>query len=149
MFIGTCRRLDIPEDQYYAIFPDILSGRAEAFYLNHIGPEKRWDEIYYLMDSHFSTTMNHAQYFTDWTTTSFARVKSENAEKQPIEVLEILLDKLQLAQRALGKGFEGEVALYTSVVRACRGVPELSPALIHQKPTCEALFERDVKGILA
>lgn len=56
------------------------------------------------------------------------------------EVLETLLDRLQLVQRALGEGYQGEIALRTTVARACRAVPELKHALVNQKPTCEALF---------
>lgn len=140
IFIGYCRRLQITEDQYHAVFPDILSGRAEDFYIYHIGPDKRWDEVYNLMDTHFNTTMNHSQYWADWTTLSFVRVRKENPDKTLPEVLETLLDKLQLVQRALGEGYQGEIALRTTVVRACRAVPELEPAMINQKPTCEALF---------
>jgi hypothetical protein len=140
IFIGYCRRLQITEDQYHAVFPDILSGRAEDFYIYHIGPDKRWDEVYDLMDTHFNTTMNHSQYWADWTTLSFVRVRKENPDKTLPEVLETLLDKLQLVQRALGEGYQGEIALHTTVVRACRAVPELEPAMMNQKPTCEALF---------
>ena len=147
MFIGTCRRLDITADQYHAVFPDILSGRALDYFLNYIGPEKRWDEMYDIMDSHFNTTVNHNQYFTDWTGTTYDRTRAENIDKKPAEILEMLLDKLQLAQRALGEGFQGEIPLHTTVVRACRGVPELEPALIHQKPTCEGLFS-DLRAAL-
>lgn len=140
LFVGTCRRLEITEDQYHAVFPDILSDRAADFFLNHIGPERRWDEMYDLLDVHFNTTVNHTQYYTDWTGITFARLRNENSEKSPLEILELLFDKLQLAQRALGEGFQGEIPLHTSVVRACRGIHELEPALIHQKLTCEALF---------
>ena len=55
-------------------------------------------------------------------------------------MLQILLDKLQLCQRALGKNFEGEDALRTTVINACRGVPELEMALFKPAPICEGLF---------
>lgn len=140
IFISFCHRLQIDESQYHAVFPDILSERAEDFYINHIGPHKRWDEVYNLLNSHFNTNINHSQYFTDWTSTDFVRMKAANPDKTMPEVLELMLDKLQLVQRALGPGFQGEVALYTAVARACRGVKELENALLTQKPTCEALF---------
>lgn len=140
VFVSFCKRLQIEEDQYHAVFPDILSDRAEDFYMNHIGPDKRWDEIYRLLDNHFNTNINHSQYWTDWTTTTFVRTRQDNPEKTLPEVLETMLDRLQLVQRALGEGYQGEIALYTAVARACRGVPELESALLHQKPTCGALF---------
>ena len=92
-FVSFCKRLQIQEDQYHAVFPDILSDRAEDFYMNHIGPDKRWDEIYRLLDDHFNTNTNHAQYWTDWTTTSFARARQDNPDKTLPEVLEITPDQ--------------------------------------------------------
>ncbi|KLU93222.1 hypothetical protein MAPG_12159, partial [Magnaporthiopsis poae ATCC 64411] len=140
IFISFCRRLQIDETQYHAVFPDILSDRAEDFYINHIGPEKTWDQIYNLLDTHFNSKLNHSQYWTDWTTTTFVRTQRENPDKTLPEVLEIMLDKLQLVQRALGDGYQGEINLHTAVARACRGVKEFEHALMTQKGTCEALF---------
>ncbi|KAL5903019.1 hypothetical protein ACKVV7_011560 [Pyricularia oryzae] len=100
----------------------------------------RWDEMYAMLDKHFNTELNHAQYYTDWTATTFARMRQDNADKGAQEVLEMLLDKLRLVQRALGDEYQGERQLHTAVVRACRGVPEFEGALMVQKGTCEALF---------
>ncbi|KAK6224925.1 hypothetical protein QIS74_03252 [Colletotrichum tabaci] len=142
VFISFCRRLHITEDQYHAVFPDILEDRAEEFYLHHIGPTRRWDEMYDMLDKHFNTNINHSLYWADWTTMSFARVRRENPDKTPMEVLETLLDKIPLVQRALGSGFQGEVMLRTQVTQACRGVPELETALSNLKAdhTCEEFF---------
>ncbi|KAL0933405.1 reverse transcriptase-like protein [Colletotrichum truncatum] len=145
IFISFCRRLRITEDQYHAVFPDILADRAEEFYLHHIGPTKRWDEIYKMLDAHFNTDINHNLYYTDWTTLSFVRVKREEPDKKPIEVLEALFDKLSLVQRALGTGFQGEIMLRTQVIQACRGVPELENALSNHKSdqTCGIIPTRE------
>jgi hypothetical protein len=140
IFISHCQRLQITEDQYHAVFPDILVDRALAFYTHYISPDRRWDEMYNILDTHFNTTINHNVYFSDWTTLSFARLRRENPDQTLIETLESLLDRLQLVQRALGKEYQGEIQLRTTVTRACRGVPELETALFQQKPTCEALF---------
>lgn len=140
LFIDVCRRLGITEDQYYAVFPCILEGRAEDFFIYNIGPGKTWKEIYNAMDVHFDTNTNHSQYWADWTTITFRRMKEENPDKTPYEALELMIDKLSKAQRALGADYQGEIHLSTTVVRACRGVPELATALVFQKPTCEAFF---------
>jgi hypothetical protein len=99
------------------------------------------------MDMHFNTTTNHNHYWADWTTLSFVQLKQENPEKKQVEVLEMLLDRLQLVQRALGQGYQGEIPLRTAVVRACRGVPEFELAIMQQKPTCEGLFS-DLRGAI-
>jgi hypothetical protein len=95
---------------------------------------------YTAIKNHFDHDVHHQHYYTDWTTTTFVRTRAENPDKGLHEVLQILLDKLQLCQRALGKNFEGEDALRTTVINACRGVPELEMALFKPAAICEGLF---------
>ena len=97
---------------------------------------------YLKIKHHFETQVNHLQYHTDWTTMSFNGVRTapENSGKSLQEVLQILLDKLTLCQRALGDEYKGEQQLQTTVLRACRGVPELKFALFKPAQKCEALF---------
>jgi hypothetical protein len=147
VFVELCRRLDIQEASFASIFPDILEGRAHMFYLHNIGPGQTWKNLYEQLSNHFNTNVNHNQYWTDWTTMSFGRIKQENPTKSPHEALEAMIDKLTLAQRALGPQFQGEIPLHTAVVRACRGQPELEQAMFSIKPTCEALFS-DLRAAL-
>jgi hypothetical protein len=51
-----------------------------------------------------------------------------------------MINKLTLAQRALGPQFKGDVLLYTTIVQACCGHLELKLAMFNTKPMCEALF---------
>ena len=127
IFIDLCRRLDIEEASYADVFPDILTDRAHMHYLHNIGPGHTWKSLYEHPSRHFNTNVNHNQYWTDWTTMTFARCRQENPDKSLHEVLEAIIDKLTLAQRALGREFQGEIPLHTAVVRACRGQPELDP----------------------
>ncbi|KAI1818869.1 hypothetical protein F4861DRAFT_544666, partial [Xylaria intraflava] len=92
------------------------------------------------MDMHFNTNTNHGQYWADWTTITFVRTREENPDVAPIEALELMIDKLSKAQRALGAEYQGEIQLSTTIARACRGVPAFNTALIFQKPSCEAFF---------
>ncbi|KAH8193590.1 hypothetical protein TruAng_012245 [Truncatella angustata] len=140
MFIAACRKIGITEDQFHAVWSYILSDRALDFYVNYIGPDKIWYDIYRAMDLHFNHRVNHNQYWADWSSLTFVRMRKEHADKTNSEVLEMLLDKMQLTQRALGAGYQGEIQLRTAVERACRGVPELEPALIQQRQSCEELF---------
>jgi hypothetical protein len=78
---------------------------------------------------------------------SYARCKQENPDKSSHKALEIMINKLTLAQRALGRDFQGKVPLHTAVVRACRGQPELEQAMFSIQPTCEALFS-DLRSAL-
>jgi hypothetical protein len=67
-------------------------------------------------------------------------MKSKHPDKTLYEALDLLLDKLQFCQRALGKEFMGEDALRTNVIRACRGIPELKQTLFKSARGCEKLF---------
>ncbi|KAK1912580.1 hypothetical protein P3342_004516 [Pyrenophora teres f. teres] len=91
------------------------------------------------LKNHFDTDVNHSHYYADWTTISFAKVRRENPDKTLHEVLDIMLDKLQLCQRALGQQYMGEYALHDghhSVPRRQR----VSMALYRPSLECEVLF---------
>jgi hypothetical protein len=75
------------------------------YYMHNIRPGFDWKDLYERLDYHFNTKVNHNQYWTDWTTMSFARCKQENLDKSQHEALEVIIDKLTLAQRALGRDF--------------------------------------------
>ncbi|KAF7567022.1 DUF1421 multi-domain protein [Pyrenophora tritici-repentis] len=140
IFFSICWQVDIQEEQFHAVFPRILTGRAETFYIQVVERDDSFADAYMAIKNHFDHDVHHQHYYTDWTTTTFARTRAENPDKGLHEVLQILLDKLQLCQRALGKNFEGEDALRTTVINACRGVPELEMALFKPATICEGLF---------
>ena len=94
MFITTCKKLEIKESQYHAVFPDILQDRAEDFFLHYIGPERRWDEMYNILDTHFNTAINHSLYWADWTSITYHRIREEFPEKTPADALEYMLERL-------------------------------------------------------
>ncbi|KAM4062355.1 reverse transcriptase (RNA-dependent DNA polymerase) [Hirsutella rhossiliensis] len=70
-----------------------------------------------------------------WTTTTFTKLRMDNANatKSLQEVLQLLFDKLQ-------REFADEVHLRTTLINACRGVPELEHALFKPSNKIEALF---------
>ncbi|EDU46201.1 conserved hypothetical protein [Pyrenophora tritici-repentis Pt-1C-BFP] len=141
IFYSICYHADIEPGQFHAVFPRILDGRAEEYYLHFV--DQRMDTFltaYTKLKNHFDTDVNHGHYYADWTTTSFVKVRRENPEKNLHEVLDIMLDKLQLCQRALGQQYMGEYALRTTVITACRGVKELEMALYKPSLECEVLF---------
>ena len=140
IFFNICWQIDIQEGQFHAVFPRILTGRAEMFYIQYVDRNDSFANAYMAIKNHFDHDVHHQHYYTDWTTTTFDRTRIENPDKDLHEVLQILLDKLQLCQRALGKNFEGEDALRTTVINACRGVPELEMALFKPATICEGLF---------
>ena len=141
IFYSICYHADIQPDQFHAVFPRILEGRAQDYYLHFV--DQRTDTfltVYTKLKNHFDTDVNHSHYYADWTPISFVKVQKENPDKTLHEVLEIMLDKLQLCQRALGQQYMGEYALRTTVITACRGVKEFAMALYRPSLECEVLF---------
>ena len=141
IFYSICYHAEIRPDQFHAVFPRILEGRAQDYYLHFV--DQRMDTfltVYTKLKNHFDTDVNHSHYYADWTTISFVKVRRENPDKTLHEVLDIMLDKLQLCQRALGKHYMGEYALRTTVITACRGVKEFAMALYRPSLECEVLF---------
>ncbi|KAM4061308.1 cwf18 domain containing protein [Hirsutella rhossiliensis] len=77
---------------------------------NYFHPRKSW----LLIGEPF---LNHAHYYTDWTTTTFTKLRMDNANatRSLQEVLQLLFDKLQ-------REFADEVHLRTTLINACRGI---------------------------
>ena len=75
----------------------------------------------------FDTKVNKAQYNIDWSLMTYFSLKADknNIEKTNLEVLQALLDKLQLCQRALELSYMGEKQLITAIQRACCRVSKL------------------------
>ncbi|KAF1361880.1 hypothetical protein EJ07DRAFT_164355 [Lizonia empirigonia] len=120
IFYSICYHADIQPSQFHAVFPRILDGRAEEYYLHFV--DQRMDTFstaYTKLKNHFDTDVNHGHYYTDWTTISFVKVRRENPDKNLHDVLDIMLDKLQLCQRALGQQYIGEYSLRTTNARFC------------------------------
>ena len=140
MFFNICYHAEIRPEQFHAVFPRILTGRAEAYYLHYINRDDTFAAAYEKIKTHFDTEVNHHYYYTDWTSTTFNKMRQESTEKNMHKVLQTLLDKLQLCQRALGPDYAGEANLRTAVIKACRGVPELEHALFKPAKLCEELF---------
>ncbi|KAM4060351.1 DUF1421 multi-domain protein [Hirsutella rhossiliensis] len=113
---------------------------AQRFYLDKITWATTFRQAYDIFKQHFDTEVNHVHYHTDWTTITFNSIRAQDASKTPHEVLQILFDKLQLCQRALGREYAGDLLLRTTLMKACRGVPELQYALFKPADNVEHLL---------
>lgn len=97
ILFNICYHAEITPEQFHAIFPRILTGRAE------VEGSDDFVTVYVKIKNHFDTNVNHNQYYTDWMSTIFAKVRQQNLDKNLHEVLRTLLDKMQLCQRAKRK----------------------------------------------
>lgn len=139
-FLNVCSLVRIRPTQFHAVIYTILTKEAKEYFLHHVSLSLTFAGMYTKLKSHFDTEINHHKY-TDWCTTTYQTIRREKAnhDKDPEEILQILLRRLPLCQRALGAGYAGETQLVTTTLRACRGVPELDQALFTPARTFEAL----------
>uniref|UniRef100_A0A8H7KFH4 Integrase catalytic domain-containing protein n=1 Tax=Bionectria ochroleuca TaxID=29856 RepID=A0A8H7KFH4_BIOOC len=141
IFTDTCELLRIQYAKLHALFPNILSKRAQEYFLDHMNRGMRFDEMYAQIKREFDSDINRAQYHADWSSMTFRSVQgeSENADKSQMEVLKILLDRLQKCQRALGPAYKDETHLVANTLRAVQGVPELKIALANPQRAFNSL----------
>ena len=131
IFRASCDRIGLQEEYYKKALPLMLKGRAKDFYYDKLmisGEEFGWmvSEI----TKHFETIENTQGYLKEWESTTFLSVILANPEKNKMDCLELLFDKLQKIQRALPIDYRTERSLKDKVVRSCRGINECSMALL-------------------
>jgi hypothetical protein len=56
---------DTIPSQFAAVFPRILTGRAEEYYLHYVSPEDDFYSAYMKIKVHFDTDVNYHHYYTD------------------------------------------------------------------------------------
>ena len=144
LFLGVCSTARIKISQAHAVWRYAVTKNARDYYIHDIGTAKNLRQIYDLTKAHFDTEVNRHQYFTDWTTITFrgAMANAKEGERNPITVLNNMLDKLRLCQRALGPDYTGKGQLVTTIHRAVRGVPEFEMALMMVPQTYEEMASK-------
>lgn len=151
MFFSLCKMANIYEDQFHAVFPKILKGRAAAYYHLHAKGPDTFMVTYTRLKTHFDTEINRNLYFRDWTHTSFESVQADpaNAGKTGQEMLALLVDKLQMAAQALGEPYTTtDAMMHAALIQACRAHAQFDAALFTPKPTVEGLMS-DLRQSLA
>ena len=149
-FLDTCYTVAIKQSQFHAVFSSILSSRAKDYFVYNVNRNLTFAEMYNQMKTKFDTEINKAQYHTDWSLMTYSSLKAEksNIGKTNWEVLQALLDKLQLCQRALGLGYMGKNQLIATTQRECRGVPKLEFALFTPTATFKELSSKLQSSII-
>ncbi len=143
-FLDTYYIVAIKQSQFHAVFSSILSGRTKDYFVYNVNQNLTFAEMYNQMKMKFDTEVNKCQYHTNWSLMTYYSLKAEkrNIGKTNLEVLQTLLDKLQLYQRAWGLGYIGENQLIAAAQRVCRGVFELEFALFTPSKTFEELSSK-------
>ncbi|KAM7182570.1 hypothetical protein V8F33_014209, partial [Rhypophila sp. PSN 637] len=129
-FISKCRIYGIGPSQYAHAFRWAVEGAARDYCRSSIPEDANFRTIYIMLKIHFDTEVNHSAYHNDFSGRTWESTKSEpeNAGKAPMEILDVMLEKFRLCQRALGTRFAGEDHLVLAVTRAVRNSPEFDRA---------------------
>ena len=135
IFLKACLSGHIKPSQFHAVFPRILAGRAEQYHVSNVDTEDTFAGAYGKLKVHFDTDANHQLYHKDWHLIEYTTIKREHPDKSPTEALELMFDKLQLCQRALGPAYAGGIPLRSQIIHACQRSPELAAAL--NKPAAD------------
>lgn len=148
IFYDYCRKVGLLEENYIDAFSIILKGRASEYYFTQlVGKGYTFLRIKERLQIHFETAEKRQLYLSEWRETTLHQVIEKNRTKTKLECLEIMLDKLQLLQRALPEIYPSEDNLREAVVNACRGIDECKLALHKPADTYEGLCA-DLRGAI-
>lgn len=90
---------------------------------------------------HVESDVNLAQYHTDWTQARWDRYLSKKEEVETdMDVLNKMLDRLMLCQKAMVRDFQGEAILREKVRTAVAGIRTFEYALQDPKDNVEGFF---------
>lgn len=141
VFFNVCQMMGIDRFGYHAVFANMLSGNAEDYYLQHCQRLETFFEVYTTMKLHFEQDVNLAQYHTDWTYTKWSTCMARKSDDETaMDVLNNMLDKLMLCQKAMGPDFRGDAILREKTREAVSGVPAFEYALQDPKESVEGFF---------
>ncbi|KAM4065967.1 HHT1, Histones H3 and H4 [Hirsutella rhossiliensis] len=104
-------------------------GRAQRFYLDKITWATTFRQAYDIFKQHFDTEVNHVHYHTDWTTITFNSI-----------LLQTSLISFSSANEPWQE-YGGDLLLRTTLMKACRGVPELQYALSNPPITSSTFLQ--------
>ena len=92
ILFNICFHAEITPGKFHVIFPRILTGRAEEYYLHYVERSDDFATACAKIKNHLDINVNHNQYYTDWTSTNL-KVRQQNPDKNLHDVLRMLLDK--------------------------------------------------------
>ncbi|KAK6225151.1 transposase [Colletotrichum tabaci] len=88
-----------------------------------------------MVRNHFETPQMRQSYISEWRDTTFVNVNERNPDKTKAEVLEILIERLEVIQRALPESMQNEEAMTMQLLNACAGIEECNLRLCNPAPT--------------
>jgi len=78
LFLDIYYYLQVLKSQFSVLLLQILTGQAEQYYIHYTKHSDTFANSYHKLKTHFDTEVNHKHYYTDWTTTTFEKVRCKN-----------------------------------------------------------------------
>ncbi|KAJ5033564.1 uncharacterized protein L3040_008676 [Drepanopeziza brunnea f. sp. 'multigermtubi'] len=148
IFYENCTRLGIPqgdETGYAVAFSLMLKDEAHQYYMTDIyGKDIEFWMMTAFMKSKFEVPESAQKYLSEWRSLTLQSVMSrkENADKDKLECLTLMVKKLSLIQRNLTPEYHSDKALRDVILSAVQGVPECAFAQYNPAPTTTALVSQ-------
>jgi hypothetical protein len=140
IFEDLCHKVFLPESMYHFAFSIMLKGRASQFYYDRLsGKYYTYDRLTQETRAHFETEENRQLYLSEWRETTLPIIITQHKNKNRLEQLEILFDRLQIVQRGLSEVYQEDYSLRDQILSACRGIEECNMALFKPAPTWEGV----------
>lgn len=92
LFFNIFQAAGIKPSQFHIVFPQILADKVRNSHLYHIPRTVDFGQQCLKLKLHFEHEIHRGKYVTDWTSTSFEKLRVENKDKRPHEILEILIE---------------------------------------------------------
>ncbi|KAF6784889.1 hypothetical protein CSOJ01_15677 [Colletotrichum sojae] len=128
LFRDNCSKVGIEEHQLAPAFSIMLRGKASIFYANRLCGRgiRDFDTMVDNVRRYFETEEKRQSYLSEWRETTFNRIMQKHPDKSKTQVLDDLIEKLALIQRALPVSYHSDEVLRTQLLNACSGIKESS-----------------------
>ncbi|CCU78396.1 (conserved with many other fungi) [Blumeria hordei DH14] len=117
--------VSLSEEFYHEAFSTILKGGARLFYYNvflRAGLTTNFSIMIAQFKEHFETPQFQQAYLKEWREITFQGIREKNLDRSVQDCLQILFDKLQLLQQALGGTYVMDETIKQQLIIACKGV---------------------------
>ncbi|RKF64111.1 hypothetical protein OnM2_021121, partial [Erysiphe neolycopersici] len=144
IFMEMCSRFGIANEGLVLAFPTMLSNLALSFYFNRCRG-KNLTELCKSMRENFEGPEYHRYNLQKWNSLTFQSIIDQNPDKNGMEQVTILINKLDKMQKTLSPEFRTDEALHNKIISACKCIEACKMACYRPSPTVPGLI-RDLRS---
>ncbi|POS85838.1 hypothetical protein EPUL_005225 [Erysiphe pulchra] len=146
IFMEMCNRFGMAHVSLVFAFPTMLKAMALSFYFNRCRG-KSISELCQAMKDNFEGLEYQRYNLQKWNNITFQFIINQNSTKSGMELITILINKLDKMQKALSSEFRTEKALHNKIITACKDVKACKIACHRPSPTVQGLIRDLLSGI--